>query len=155
MLHICQCSKLNQKSCQSCCLESQIMNIKLKKSFKKVPGPPPKLPASGWRTGSNLEHCICISESGQHWFRQCLVTYSAPSHYQNQCWIIVNWTFQWKFSQNAQLFIHENTFEYIVCTVVAIWSVLQIIWFFILILYPYCTKNVSNLSNNMMLHKQV
>ena len=51
-----QCSKLNQKSCQSCCLESQIINIKLKKSFKKVPSPPPKLPASGWRTGSNLEH---------------------------------------------------------------------------------------------------
>ena len=53
-----QRSKLNQKSCQSCCLESQIINIRLKKSFKKVPGPPPKLSASGWRTGSNLEHCI-------------------------------------------------------------------------------------------------
>ena len=51
-----QCSKLNPKSCQSCCLESQILNIKLKKSLKKVPGPPPKLSASGWRTGSNLEH---------------------------------------------------------------------------------------------------
>ena len=38
-------------------LESQIINIKLKKSFKKVPSPPPKLSASGWRTGSNLEHC--------------------------------------------------------------------------------------------------
>ena len=49
--------KLNQISCQSCCLESQIINIKLNKSFKKVPGPPPKLSASGWRTGSNLEHC--------------------------------------------------------------------------------------------------
>ena len=32
---LCQCSKLGQKSCQSCCLESQIINIKLKKSFKK------------------------------------------------------------------------------------------------------------------------
>ena len=53
-----QCSKLNQKSCQSCCLESQIINIKLKKSFKKVTGPPPKLSASGWRTGSNLEHWL-------------------------------------------------------------------------------------------------
>ena len=53
-----QCSKLNQKSCQSCCLESQIINIKLKKSFKKVPSPPPNLSASGWRTGSNLEHWI-------------------------------------------------------------------------------------------------
>ena len=53
-----QCSKLSQKSCQSSCLESQIINIKLKKILKKVPGPPPKLSASGRRTGSNLEHCL-------------------------------------------------------------------------------------------------
>ena len=52
-----QCSKLSQKSCKSSCLESQIINIKLRKIFKKVPGPPPKLSASGRRTGSNLEHC--------------------------------------------------------------------------------------------------
>ena len=52
-----QCSKLSQKSCQSSCLEYQIINIKLKKISKKVPSPPPKLPASGRRTGSNLEHC--------------------------------------------------------------------------------------------------
>ena len=50
------CSKLNKKSCQSCCLESQIINIKLKKSLKIVPSPPPKLSTSGWWTGSNLEH---------------------------------------------------------------------------------------------------
>ena len=35
---------------------------------------------------------ICVSGSVQHWFRQRLVAYSAPSHYLNQCWIIVNWT---------------------------------------------------------------
>ena len=52
-----QCSKLNQKSSQSCCLESQAINIKLKKGFRKVPGPPPKLSALGWRTGGNLKHC--------------------------------------------------------------------------------------------------
>ena len=51
-----QCSKLNQKNCQSCCLEFQIINIKLKKSLRKVTSPPPKLSASGWRTGSNLKH---------------------------------------------------------------------------------------------------
>ena len=33
---------------------------------------------------------ICVSESGQHWFRKWLVAYSAPSHYLNQCWVIVN-----------------------------------------------------------------
>ena len=52
-----QCSKLSQESCQSSCLESQIINIELRKIFKKVLGPPPKLSASGRRTGSNLEHC--------------------------------------------------------------------------------------------------
>ena len=55
-----QCSKLSQKSCQSSCLESQIINIKLKKILKKVPGPPPKLSASGRRTGSNLEHWLIM-----------------------------------------------------------------------------------------------
>ena len=35
---------------------------------------------------------ICIIESGQHWFRWWLVAYSAPSHYLNQYWVIVNWT---------------------------------------------------------------
>ena len=35
-----QCLKLNQKSCRSLCLESQIMNIKLKKNQQKVPTPP-------------------------------------------------------------------------------------------------------------------
>ena len=65
-----QCSKLNQKSCQSCCLESQIINIKLKKSFKKVPGPPPKLSASGWRTGSNLEHCSLQNSAIEHKYTQ-------------------------------------------------------------------------------------
>ena len=33
---------------------------------------------------------ICISESGQHWFRQWLIAYFAPSHHLNQCWVIVN-----------------------------------------------------------------
>ena len=53
---------------------------------------------------------ICVSEWGQHWFRWWLVAYSAPSHYLNQCWIIVRWTLrntlQWNFNQNTKLFIH-------------------------------------------------
>ena len=43
---------------------------------------------------------ICISKSGQHWFRHWLVAYSAPSHYLNQCWIIVNWTLRNKLLWN-------------------------------------------------------
>ena len=69
---------------------------------------------------------ICISESGQHWFRKWLVAYSALSHYLNQCWGIVNWTLtnklHWKFNQNTKLFIHENASENSVCEKAAILS---------------------------------
>ena len=47
---------------------------------------------------------ICVSESGQHWFR-CFVSYLAQSYYLNQCQVIVNWTLrnklQWNFNQNS------------------------------------------------------
>ena len=37
---------------------------------------------------------------GQHCFRLWLVASLAPSHYLNQCWLIINWTrrnkYQWK-----------------------------------------------------------
>ena len=76
-----------------------------------------------WWALNNYIACICIirlwlshlplvshmrvRESGQYWFRQWLVAYSAPSHYLNQCWFIVNWTrrnkLQWKFNQNTKL----------------------------------------------------
>ena len=69
---------------------------------------------------------ICVSKSAQHWFRYWLVAYSAPSHYLNQCWVIVNCTlrnkFQWNFNQNTKLFIHENACENIVCEMAAILS---------------------------------
>ena len=51
------------KSCRSSCLESQIINIKLKKTQQKVPGPPPKLSASDRRTCGNFQHCIHIRDS--------------------------------------------------------------------------------------------
>ena len=69
---------------------------------------------------------IWVSESGQHWFRQWLVAYSAPSHYLNQCWFIVNWTFTnklyWCFNQNTKLYIHKNASQNIVCEKAAILS---------------------------------
>ena len=38
-----------------------------------------------------------LLESGQHWFRLWLAAYSAPSHYLNQCClVIVNWTLRTK-----------------------------------------------------------
>ena len=48
---------------------------------------------------------ICVTESGQHWFRQWFVAFSVPSHYLNQCSVIVNWTqrntLQWNFNLNT------------------------------------------------------
>ena len=48
-----------------------------------------------------------------------LVACSAPSHYLNQCWLIVNWTpgniFQWNLNQNSIIFIQENTVENVIC----------------------------------------
>ena len=55
-----------------------------------------------------------------------IIKNSAPSHYLNQCWRIVNWTLgdkrQWNLNQNTKFFIHENAFENIVCEMVAILS---------------------------------
>ena len=57
-----------------------------------------------------LTHCALerphgISKKGQHYLRYWLVACSAPSHYLNQCWHIVNRTprskIQWYFEQNT------------------------------------------------------
>ena len=52
--------------------------------------------------------------------------YSAPSHYPNQCRIIVTWTITnkllWNFNQNIKLFIHEKASEYTICEMAAILS---------------------------------
>ena len=69
---------------------------------------------------------IFVSESGHHCFRQWLVTYSAPSHYLNQYWVIVNWTpgnkLQWNFNQIAKVSILEYASENTVCEMAAILS---------------------------------
>ena len=57
---------------------------------------------------------ICVGNItiiGSNW----LVAWSAPSHYLNQCWNIVNWTIrnkrQWKLNKNLFIFVQENGFE--------------------------------------------
>ena len=65
---------------------------------------------------------ICVSESGQHWFKWWLVAYSAPSHYLNQYCIIVNWTLRRQLQWNTKIFIHENAYQNNVCEMVAIFS---------------------------------
>ena len=67
----------------------------------------------------SLKSHICILSSlrpsnaymyqwiNHHWFRWWLVAWSAPSHYLNQCWHIVNWTLRNKLQWNHnQKFIH-------------------------------------------------
>ena len=73
-----------------------------------------------------------------------LIAYSAPSHYLNQCWIIVNWTLrnklQWHFNQNTKLYIHKNASENTVCEMAVILSRgrwVNAIW---CILYPPMTE---------------
>ena len=47
-----------------------------------------------------------------------LIAWSAPSHYQNQCWNIVDLNLrnklQWNVKRNPYIFIHENTFANVV-----------------------------------------
>ena len=45
---------------------------------------------------------------------------SAPSHYLNQSWNIVNLTLTNKLQWNSNIFIQENAFERIVCEMTAI-----------------------------------
>ena len=72
---------------------------------------------------------ICISELGHQWFRYWLVACSAPSHYLNQCWFIVNWTLakisQGNLNWNTITFVQENAFENVVCEIAAILSLIQ------------------------------
>ena len=42
-------------------------------------------------------------QTNQHWLRYWLVAWSAPSHYLNQCWNIVNWTLRNKVERNFNL----------------------------------------------------
>ena len=75
-------------------------------------------------------------KSNHHWFRWWLVAWSAPNHYLNQCWNIVNWTLrnkiQWNSNRNPNIFIQENALENVVCEMASISSRPQCIncfWF--------------------------
>ena len=69
---------------------------------------------------------ICVVELGHNRFRLWLVACSTPSHYQNQCWNTVHWTFrnklQWNFNRNSNIFIPEIAFETVVCKMASILS---------------------------------
>ena len=81
---------------------------------------------------SQVTHCV--SELSQYWFRWWLLAWSAPSHYLNQWWNIVNQTLgkklQWNLKQNSFVFIQENALENVVWKMVAILSLPECInWY--------------------------
>ena len=84
---------------------------------------------------------ICVNELGHHWFSQWLVACSAPSHYLNQWWLIVNWTpgnkFQWNLNRNSFIFSQENALENVVWKMSAILSP------------PQCVKPFINLAPDL------
>ena len=53
---------------------------------------------------------ICVGELGQYWFMKWLVACSAPSHFLNQCCLIVKWTLTNKFQWN---FIKTQKFSFV------------------------------------------
>ena len=62
-----------------------------------------------------------------HWGRVSLIcVWSAPSHYLNKYWHIVNWTLrnklQWNFNLKSDIFIQENAFGIFVCKIEVILS---------------------------------
>ena len=69
---------------------------------------------------------IYVSEIAQHWFRQWLGASSAPSHYLNQCWLVVNWTpgnkFRWNSNRNSIIFIQKMHLKLSSAKMVAILS---------------------------------
>ena len=78
--------------------------------------------------------------TNHHWFRQWLVAWSAPSHYRNQWWNIVNWTLgnklQWNFDRNSNIFIEENAFENVVCEMASTCFGLNVLKFVIFVIIP-------------------
>ena len=90
-----------------------------------TPPPPPPPTTTTTTTTTSASHMRQRIESV---FVQIMAffAYSAPSHYLNQCWIIVNWTLmdtlQWNFNQDTKMFRRENASENIVCEMAAILS---------------------------------
>ena len=90
----------------------------------------------------------------QIWVKYWFVTYSVPSHYLNQHWLIVNWIrgniFHWNLNQNATIFMEEN--EFVVCNTAAIVSrhqyVKTYIWSW------QCSANMQHLGTACLLNIQ-
>ena len=75
--------------------------------------------------GQRVTH-TCVSKIDQHWLSQWLVASSAPNHYLNQCWFIVNWNLnnkpQLNSTRNSNIIIQEDAFQTVVRKLAAILS---------------------------------
>ena len=89
------------------------------------PTPPTPIPAPLPPPPASLVPHICGSEWCQHCLRKLLIACSAPSHYLNQCWVLVNWKLrnklQWNFNQ-IYFFAHKIASESIIYEMAAILS---------------------------------
>ena len=77
--------------------------------------------APNWDNSAPLVSHICVNELC-HQFQVMACCCLVPSHYLNQCCLIVNWTIgskiQWNSNKNTWLFFHEN----VVCEMATILS---------------------------------
>ena len=77
---------------------------------------------------------IYVSKLTNIGFRKWLGAWTAPSHYLNQWWNIVNWTLtnklQWIFNRNSYIFIQKDALENVVSEMASILS------------QPHCVKDI-------------
>ena len=100
--------------------------------------------------------------TNHHCFRKWLVAWTAPSHFLNQCWNIVNWTlwnkFQWIFNRNSNIFIYENEFESVVCEMAAILSRPQCVKMFSrghwVAVFNFFSSTIANYLVHQILHER-
>ena len=84
-----RCSGMHLRAISQEILQPWITKISLRITYLKFNS---NLPGASELTHLPLVLHVCVKELGHHWFRWWLVAYSAPSHYLNQCWLIVNRT---------------------------------------------------------------
>ena len=100
---------------------------------------------------------ICASKPYHHWVRHWLVAWTAPSHYLNECWYIVNWTLrkkcQWNINRNSNIFIQENAFVRVVCEISAILSRSKCVKIFSFMRYKRSQMTLNFTGKIKLVHK--
>ena len=103
-----------------------------------------------------VQYVISLRQSDVYmhqWFKQWFVAWTAPSHYLNQCWNIVNWTLrnkpQWNLNGNSYLFFQENAFENVIWKMASMtlvhWALYHQ-WTYCSLVTPYDDVDLSKLA---------